>query len=65
MRFFPLGLVVFILLPTAHADVTRELARMLAKHPEADANGDGTLTEDEAGDYILRKFQRKRPNRGP
>jgi predicted peptidase len=38
---------------------------MLAKHPEADANGDGTLTEDEAGDYILRKFQRKRPNRGP
>lgn len=47
------------------ADVAAQLARMLAAHPTADANGDGTLTEDEAGRYILRKVQRKRPNRGP
>ena len=65
MVCFTVGLVVFGLLPTAVADVAGELARMLAKYPEADANGDGTLTEAEAGEYILRKFQRKRPNRGP
>jgi predicted peptidase len=65
MRLSPFGLVVFAFLPTAHADVADELARMLAKYPEADANRDGTLTEEEAGDYILRTFQRKRPNRGP
>ncbi len=64
MKLLPLGLVVFVLLPTAHADVAGELAHMLAKHPEADANRDGTLTEDEAGNFILRTFQRKRPNRG-
>jgi hypothetical protein len=42
-----LGLVVFALLPTARAEVADELARMLAKHPEADANRDGTLTARE------------------
>jgi predicted peptidase len=65
MKLFPIGLVVISLVQTAHADVADELARMLAKYPEADANRDGTLTEDEAGNYILRTFQRKRPNRGP
>ncbi len=65
MRLFPFGFVILALLPTAHADVADELARMLAKHPEADADRDGTLTEGEAGDYILRTLQRKRPNRGP
>ena len=64
MRLFPVILVVFAVLPSAHADVADELAHMLAKHPEADANRDGKLTEDEAGIFILRKFQRKRPNRG-
>ncbi|MHC4403798.1 MAG: carboxylesterase family protein [Planctomycetota bacterium] len=64
MKLPLIGLVVFALVPTAHADVADELAHMLVKYPEADANRDGTLTEDEAGDYILRTFQRKRPNRG-
>ena len=65
MVLFTVGLVVFLLLPAAHADVAGELASMLARYPEADANRDGTLTEAEAGEYILRKFQRRRPNRGP
>lgn len=59
------GFVVFALLPTAQAEVADQLARMLAKHPQADANRDGTLTEDEAGDYLFSRILRKRPNRGP
>ena len=52
MRLFPVILVVFAVLPSAHADVADELAHMLAKHPEADANRDGKLTEDaEPGSY--------------
>ena len=65
MKLFPIGLVLFFLVHTARADIDDELSHMLAKYPEADVNRDGTLTEDEAGNYILRKFQRKRPNRGP
>ena len=65
MRFVAVGLVVHALCLTAHADVAGELARMLAKHPRADANRDGKLSEGEAGNYILRTVQRKRPNRGP
>ena len=70
MKLSALGIVVLGVatvghLPTAHADVTDELAHMLAKHPEADVNHDGTLTEDEAGNYLLRKIQKRRPNRGP
>lgn len=65
MNLCPIDLVVLAFALTAGADVADELARMLAKHPEADANRDGTLTEEEAGDYILRTFQRKRPNRDP
>ena len=62
---FTVVLVAIGLLPTADADVAGELAHMLARYPEADADRDGILTEAEAGEYILRKFQRKRPNRGP
>ena len=65
MKLCPICLVVLTLVQTAHADVAGELAHMLAKYPKADANQDGTLTEDEAGNYILRTFQKKRPNRGP
>jgi predicted peptidase len=57
--------LVFVLLgSTARAEVADQLARMLAAHPEADRNGDGTLTEEEAGRYVLRFIQKKRPNRG-
>ena len=38
---------------------------MLASHPAADTNGDGTLTEQEAADYIFVTRQRSRMNRGP
>ena len=51
--------------PAGEADIADQLARMLLKYPAADANRDGKLNEDEAGNYILRTFQRKRPNRGP
>lgn len=56
--------VAFLIGSTAHADVSEELAHMLSIHPEADWNGDGTLTEDEAGRFVLRTIQGKRPNRG-
>ena len=46
------------------ASVADELARMRTLHPEADADRDGTLTEEEAGRYFMRKVQKKRPNRG-
>ena len=36
----------------AKVDVADQLANMRDKHPKADANGDGKLTEDEAGRYI-------------
>ncbi len=42
-----------------------ELKRTLARYPEGDANSDGTLTEEEAADYILSTRQRGRLNRGP
>lgn len=50
--------------PTSDAAV-KQLRRMLASYPDADRNGDGVLTEKEAGSYILRSFQKKRANRGP
>jgi len=65
VKISAVGFIFLALVPTARADVADELARMLTKHPGADTNRDGTLTEDEAGEYILRTFQRKRPNRGP
>ena len=65
MDLCSISLVALALAFMPRPDVADELARMLAKYPEADANRDGTLTEDEAGDYILKTFQRKRPNRGP
>ena len=52
-------------LPVAGSDVVNQLAQMLSKYPRADADGDGSLRPAEAGDYLLRQFQRKRPNRGP
>ena len=57
-------LFVFPLLPRTYADKSSELANMLAKYPQADANQDGSLSEEEAGNYVLRNVQGKRPNRG-
>ena len=45
-------------------DVEAQLKRMLEKHPASDLDGDGTLTEREAGRYFMRTVQKKRPNRG-
>lgn len=64
MRLIAWLLFVFTLLPQARADKQSELAHMLSKYPQADANQDGSLTEEEAGNYVLRNLQRKRPNRG-
>ena len=38
---------------------------MLASYPEADTNGDGSLTKEEAADYIFATRQGGRMNRGP
>ena len=60
-----LACAAILLVPSiTQADVEEELAAMLAEYPEADQNGDGTLTEQEAGRYILRRIQKKRANRG-
>ena len=46
------------------ATIEDRLALMHRHHPEADANGDGSLTEHEAMDYVVRVAGR-RVNRGP
>ena len=46
------------------ASVEDRLAQMHRHHPEADLNGDGALTEQEAMDYVVRVTGR-RVNRGP
>ena len=38
---------------------------MLASHPDADANANGALTEEEAANYIFNTRQGGRMNRGP
>ena len=65
MRFWPLAFIVSVVGSPVSADVAEELATMLEKHPDADWDGDGVLTEDEAGRYMMRRIQKKRPNRGP
>lgn len=64
MRLFGVFLFLIPLALPGRADVEAELKRMLASHPDADANGDGTLTEKEAADYIVRTRQGGRTNRG-
>ena len=65
MRLLIVGLVSLACASDAYADVGSELQRMLASHPDADANRDGALTEDEAAQYIFKTRQRGRMNRGP
>ena len=53
------------LLVAASTDsIADRLAQMQKHQPEADANGDGSLTEQEAMDYVVRLTGR-RVNRGP
>ncbi len=52
-------------LHAASADVEAELQRMLAGHPGADTDRDGSLSEQEAADFIFRTRQGGRMNRGP
>lgn len=59
------GLAILALSGGLKGDVASELQRMLAAHPSADTNGDGTLTEQEAAEYILQTRQNGRMNRGP
>lgn len=51
-------------LTASAASVEERLQIMHRHHPEADANGDGSLTELEAMDYVVRVSGR-RVNRGP
>lgn len=64
MRLLLAGVLSLCLTPCAFADVESELSRMFAKVPEADANGDGTLSEREAMDYVVRAAWKRRVNRG-
>jgi predicted peptidase len=64
MKLCIILLTVFSLTLAVRADSGEELVRMLTHHPLSDANQDGTLTEDEAGNYFMKTFQKKRPNRG-
>jgi len=65
MKLLTAGLLLLGLAVPSPADVEAELKRMLAAHPEADVNSDGTLSEEEAAGYILSTRQRGRLNRGP
>lgn len=65
MKLLTAGLLLLSLAAPSPADVQAELKRMLAAHPEADTNSDGTLSEEEAAGYILATRQRGRLNRGP
>jgi predicted peptidase len=59
------GLAILMLAASAWgADVEAELAAMLAARPEADTNGDGKLSEQEAADYMLRVRRKGRTNSG-
>ena len=65
MRLLIVGLVSLACASGADSDVASELQRMLASHPDADADADGALTEQEAANYIFNTRQRGRMNRGP
>lgn len=58
-------IAAFALTAAPAADIEHELAVMLQAHPDADTNGDGKLTEDEAEAYIVRVRRRGRVNVGP
>lgn len=64
MRLLAVCFLLFSVAGLSRADVEAELKRMLARYPEADANGDGALTEKEAADYLVRTRRKGRVNRG-
>ena len=63
-RYGILLLASLSLLTASAASIEERLQIMQRHHPEADANGDGSLTELEAMDYVVRVSGR-RVNRGP
>ncbi|MFZ5829427.1 MAG: prolyl oligopeptidase family serine peptidase [Planctomycetota bacterium] len=65
MKLLLVSVLILATASTGSADVADELAHMLSRYPDADADHDGKLTEDEAGGYFLKAFQGKRANRGP
>ena len=65
MRALLLLFACYSLALAASSDIEAQLAKMLAAHPEADADSDGRLTEAEAADYILKTRRRGRQNLGP
>ncbi|MDE0261612.1 MAG: prolyl oligopeptidase family serine peptidase [Bryobacterales bacterium] len=64
MRLLAVGLVSLACASSTGADVASELQRMLASHPDADANADGALTQEEAANYIFHTRRGGRMNRG-
>jgi len=64
MRLITVPIFLLALVAPGRADVKAELNKMLARYPEADANRDGTLTEEEAAAYVFRTRQKGRMNRG-
>ena len=65
MRLLVLCVAFLPLALGASGDVGSQLQRMVSSHPEADANGDGALTKEEAATYIFNTRQRGSMNRGP
>ena len=59
-----LVLVATVAASAATGSVEARLAQMFSHHPEADANGDGRLTEAEAMGYVV-ELAEARKNRGP
>lgn len=53
------ALIVFLLASTLFAQSQQQLADYLKRHPDADTNGDGSLSRDEA-----RKHRRRDPSQG-
>lgn len=58
MRILSITLFFLGLLSTAHTQDADRLAKLLEKFPEADADGDGTLTQEE-----VRAFREKMPQK--
>ena len=59
MKALPAGLLLFLLTSSLSAQSQQQLADYFKRHPDADSNGDGRLSREEA-----RAHRRKDPSRG-